>query len=375
MTDVTPTTTPTSHLEAWAALLVDYSVEVRPGQTVAITGGVAAEPLLRAIYRLVVARGAHPVMLPTFSGLGADLLLGGSDEQIGRVGPTERFLRQEADATITVLADTNTKAMSAVDPARQALYGKARTELMAAFMGRAAAGSLRWVLTLYPTDAYAQDADMATDAFADFVRRAGKFDQPDPVAAWREQEAANARLIGWLGGKREVRLRGRDTDLTLAVEGRTWSNSHGRRNFPDGEIFTGPIEDSVNGHVRFSYPAVTAGREVSDVRLRFHGGRVVDATAAKNEEYLIRMLDTDAGARTLGEFAFGTNFGIERFTKNILFDEKIGGTVHMAIGAGAPDTGSVNRSAVHWDLICDLRDGGGVDVDGEPFLRDGRFVV
>ena len=230
-------------------------------------------------------------------------------------------------------------------------------------------------MTLYPTDAYAQDAEMATDEFADFVVAACKLDQPDPVAAWRAQAAEQQRLIDWLADKREVRLRGPDTDLTLGIAGRTWINADGTNNFPDGEIFTGPVEDSVEGHVRFSYPVVTAGREVHDVRLRFAGGRVVDASAAKNEEYLIRTLDTDPGARVLGEFAFGTNFGISRFIKNILLDEKIGGTVHMALGRGYPETGNVNESAVHWDLICDLREGGAVDVDGEPFLRDGRFVV
>jgi aminopeptidase len=276
---------------------------------------------------------------------------------------------------ISVLAETNTRAMSGVDPARQAFFQQARTELTQTFLQRAAEGSLRWTLTLYPTEAYAQDAEMTTEEFAAFVLRAGKLDAADPIAAWRAQQAENQRLIAWLAGKREVRLRGRDTDLTLAVEGRTWINSHGKRNFPDGEVFTGPVEDSVDGHVRFSYPAVSQGREVADVRLRFHGGRVVDASAARNEEYLVRMLDADAGARVLGEFAFGTNFAIERFTKNILFDEKIGGTVHMAVGAGYPDSGSVNKSAIHWDLICDLRDGGRVEVDGEPFLVDGRFVV
>ncbi|MDP9364393.1 MAG: aminopeptidase [Chloroflexota bacterium] len=362
-------------METWAKALVGYSVEVKPGQTVAIAGGVAAEPLLRAIYREVVARGAHPVMLPIFSGLGAELLLHGNDDQLRHVDPVERFGREQVDVSIRVMAETNTKAMSAVDPARQTVFQQARADLFQAMMRRAATGELQWTLTLFPTEAYAQDADMATDAFADFVFAACKLDQPDPAGAWRAQAAEQQRLIDWLRGKREVRLRGRDTDLSLSIEGRKWINADGTKNFPDGEIFTGPVEDSVDGHVRFSYPVVTAGREVHDVRLRFLGGRVVDASAAKNEDYLIKTLDTDAGARTLGEFAVGTNFAIQRFTKNILFDEKIGGTVHMAVGAGYPETGSVNESAVHWDLICDLRDGGEVDVDGEPFLRNGRFVV
>ena len=361
----------------WAKTLVDYSVgtKIEPGQTVAIVGGVAAEPLLRAIYREVVLRGAFPVMLPAFSGLAANLLGLGSDEQLAYISPIERFVREQADVLISVQAETNTKSLSAVDPARQARFQQARTELFETFMRRSAAGELAWTGTVYPTDAHAQDADMATADFAEFVFAACLLDQPDPVAAWRAQAAEQQRLIDWLQGKRQIRLRGPDTDLTLSVEGRTWINADGTKNFPDGEVFTGPVEDTVDGHVRFSYPVVTAGREVHDVRLRFHGGRVVDASAAKNEAFLLQTLDTDPGARVLGEFAFGTHFGIRRFTKNILFDEKIGGTIHMALGTGYPDTGSRNTSAIHWDLICDLRQGGWVEVDGEPFLVDGRFVV
>ena len=205
--------------------------------------------------------------------------------------------------------------------------------------------------------------------------RACKLYQPDPVVAWQKQHAEQARLIAWLDGKSEIRLRDRDTDLRLSVAGRSWVNAGGDRNFPDGEIFTGPVEDSVEGHVRFSFPVVTQGREIHDIRLRFEAGVVVDASAARNEQFLVDTLDTDPGARRLGEFAFGTNFDIRRFSKNILFDEKIGGTVHMAVGAGYPETGSVNESAVHWDMICDLRDGGEIDVDGQPFMRGGRFVV
>ncbi len=362
-------------IATWARVLVGYSAPVDPGQTVGIQGGVAAEPLLRAIYREVVDRGGHPIMLPTFSGLNADLLVHGSDEQVTYVDPMERYFRETVDVLIRVQAETNTKALSAVDPARQRLAQKARTDLLETFMRRDADGSLQWTLTLFPTEAYAQDADMASADFSDFVFEACKINTADPVAAWQAQATEQQRLIDWLQGKQEIRLRGRDTDLTLSVAGRRWINANGQKNFPDGEIFTGPVEDSVDGDIRFSFPVVTAGREVEDIRLRFHGGRVVDASAAKNEAYLIQTLDTDDGARTLGEFAFGTNFGITRFIKNILFDEKIGGTVHMAVGAGYPETGSVNKSAVHWDLICDLRQGGSVDVDGEPFMRDGRFVV
>ena len=362
-------------LVKWADVLVDYSVEVASGQTVAIQGGIAAAPLLDEIYRATLARGGHPVLMPTLDATDAHLLRTGTDDQLTFVSPVERFAREQADVYIRVMAETNTKRLSAVDPARQALHRQARRDLFDAFMRRAGDGALDWTLTLYPTDAYAQDADMGTADFTEFVLAACKLDQPDPVAAWLDLKAEQQRLIDWLDGKQEVHLLGPEIDLTLSIVGRTWINSDGKRNFPSGEIFTGPVEDSVNGTIRFSFPVVTAGREISDIRLRFVDGKVVEASAAKNEDFLIQTLDTDDGARYLGEFAFGTNFSITRFTKNILFDEKIGGTVHMAVGSGYPETGSTNTSAVHWDMICDLRQGGRVDVDGQPFMRDGSFVV
>lgn len=362
-------------LEKWAKALVNYSVEVKAGQTVGITGGVAAAALLRAIYREVLAAGGYPVMLPTIDGVSAELLLHGNDEQISYLTPIERFLREQADVTIMVMAETNTKRLSAVDPSRQALFSQARSGLIASYMQRAAEGSLDWTLTLFPTDAYAQDADMETEAYTDFVLSGMKLDRDDPVAAWLELREEQQRLIDWLAGKSEIHLTGPDADLTVNIQDRVWINSDGKRNFPSGEIFTGPVETSATGTIRFSYPVVTAGREIADIRLRFEDGKVVDASAARNEDYLIRTLDTDPGARFLGEFAFGTNFDIQRFSKNILFDEKIGGTVHMAVGAGYPETGSTNKSAVHWDMICDLRNGGQVTVDGEPFLVEGAFVV
>jgi aminopeptidase len=362
-------------LTTWARTLVDYSAPVKPGDQVAITGGVAAEPLFRAIFAEVVARGAFPVLLPTMPGFAPHLLEHGSDDQLQYISPLERFIREETDVLFVVMAEANTKAMSRVPPERQVVFQKARAKLLETHLRRSADGSLQWALTLFPTDAYAQDAEMNTAEFSEFVYAACKLDAANPVAAWRELATEQERLIRWLSPKRQVHLRGRDTDLTLTVEGRTWISADGTKNFPDGEIFTAPVEDGVDGHVRFSFPAVLQGREVEDIRLRFVGGRVVDASAAKNEAFLIQTLDTDPGARTLGEFAIGTNFGIDRFTKNILFDEKIGGTVHMAVGAGYPETGSVNTSAVHWDMVCDLRDGGSIDVDGEPFLRNGKFVV
>jgi aminopeptidase len=361
-------------MKKWAEALVKFSAPVKPGNSVIITGGVEAEPLLRAVYNEVVEAGGYPVMLPLLTGVQAALLHNGTDEQLQWISPIERFTREVADVTIVILADSNTRALSSVDPSRQAIFQGARRELFKTYMQRDADGSLVWTLTQYPTDAFAQDAEMATDEFADFVFKACMLDQDDPVAAWKAQSDKQQILVDWLTGKTEAHLIGPGTDLRVDVTGRKWINADGTKNFPDGEVFTGPVESGTEGVVSFNMPAMTHGRKIEGIRLEFQNGKVVDATATKGEEFLISQLDVDEGARYLGEFAFGTHFGIQQFTGQILFDEKIGGTVHMAVGAGYPETGNSNESAVHWDMICDLREGGRVEVDGEPFLVDGKYL-
>jgi aminopeptidase len=348
--------------DRWADVLVDYCTGVREDDKVAITGGVAAEPLLRATHRAALRKGAEVLLLPSFS-------------ELANVSDLEHWIRETATVTITVMASTNTRALTGVDRERQTIFNRARTGLREIAMQRAAKGEQRWSLTIFPTSAYAQDADMSTDEFAAFLASAMFLDRPDPVAAWRELSTRQQRLVDWLSQRSELHLTGPGTDLRMNVGGRHWVNSDGKRNFPSGEVFTGPVEDSAEGHVHFSYPVVTDGREIADIRLRFEGGKVVEATASKNEQYLIDSLDTDEGARRLGEIAFGTNFGISRFTKNILLDEKIGGTMHMALGAGYPETGNSNTSAIHWDMICDLRAGGQATLDGEVVLKDGAYTV
>ena len=362
-------------MKKWAEALVKFSAPVKPGDSVLITGGVEAEPLLRAVYAEVVEAGGYPVMVPVFTGIQKVLFDQGTDDQLQWISPLERFTREVADVTIAILADSNTRALSSVDPDRQAVFQGARRALFKTYMQRDAEGTLAWTLTQYPTDAFAQDAEMSTEEFANFVFAACMLDQDDPIAAWKEQAAKQQILVDWLTGKQEVHLTGPDTDLKVDVTGRTWINADGTKNFPDGEVFTGPVESGTEGYVSFDMPAITHGRSVEGIRLQFENGKVVDATATKNEDFLISQLDIDEGARYLGEFAFGTHFGIQQFTGQILFDEKIGGTVHMAVGAGYPETGNTNDSAVHWDMICDLRKGGRVDVDGEPFLVDGNYLL
>jgi aminopeptidase len=362
-------------VEAVARILVDYSVNVQPGEFVRIEGTPEGTPLILAIYQRVLERGGHPWLRLTLDEALEIFYKTASDEQLTFVPAVSRQLIEDVDADIGIWTETNTKALTNVDPAKQSRAQAARRPLSDRFLERAAKKELKWTGTAYPTQAFAQDAEMSLREFEDFVYSAALVHEADPIAAWRAVSREQQKLIDWLADKDQVRLVGPDTDLTLSIKGRIWVNCDGHENFPDGEIFTGPIEDSANGQVRFTYPACYAGREVEDVRLWFEQGKVVKATAAKNEEFLRTMLDTDEGARFLGEFAFGTNQGVQRFTKNILFDEKIGGTVHMALGTGYPETGSTNRSAIHWDMICDLRQGGEVWVDGVLFAKDGRFVI
>ncbi|MEO0080630.1 MAG: aminopeptidase, partial [candidate division WOR-3 bacterium] len=239
---------------------------------------------------------------------------------------------------------------------------------------REARGELRWVGTQFPTDASAQDAEMALVEYEDFVYGAGMVDRKDPIGEWRRISARQRKLVRRLNRLKEIRIVGPDTDIRFGVEGRKWVNCDGHVNFPDGEVFTSPQEELTEGFIRYSYPAVYGGREVENVRLRFERGRVVEARADKGEEFLRAMLETDEGARYVGELSFGTNYAIKRFTKNTLFDEKIGGTMHVALGASLPETGGKNKSGLHWDMVCDTRKGFVVYGDGRPLLKNGRFV-
>jgi aminopeptidase len=278
------------------------------------------------------------------------------------------------DAVLFIWSEENTKALTGVDPNRIVIAQQARAPWRGRLMERTARKEMRWCGTLFPTNGYAQDAAMSLEEYEDFVYGAGLLDRDDPAEAWRQIDREQQRLADYLVQHDEIRVVAPGTDLTCRVGGRKWENCSGAFNFPDGEVFTGPIEDSVNGTVRFTYPAIYNGREVEDVRLTFRDGKVIEATAARGQDYLLALIDQDAGARTLGEFAFGTNYGIQRFTRNILFDEKIGGTIHMALGQSYPETGGLNRSALHWDMICDMREGEAY-ADGERFYAQGKFTV
>jgi aminopeptidase len=358
-----------------ARILVGYSTKVAEGETVVIEGSTAAEPLVAAVYEEVLRAGAFPTLALTFQGQEAVYYGLANDEQLEWISPFSSWAAENSDCRIAIGADQNTRQLSGVAPERQVKRQAATRSLMEQTMARAARGEHRWVYTLYPTNAYASDAEMSLRDFEDFYFRACLADDGDPVGAWKRASEECHRLAEWIQGREEVRIVAPGTDVTLGIADRTFIPCDGRHNMPDGEFFTGPIEDATEGEVSFHLPAVIGGREVAGVRLRFESGRVVDASADRGEEFLINLLDTDEGSRRLGELGIGTNFGIDRGTRDVLLDEKIGGTVHLAVGASYPESGGKNDSAVHTDMVCDLRRGGRIEVDGELLQENGTFVV
>jgi aminopeptidase len=361
--------------EALAKILVQYSTKVEEDDVCVIQGATSAEALVLAVYEEVLRAGGLPIVqMAPEEGMASYYRLA-SDKQLEWLAPPSVWIAENADVRIAILSEDNTRALSNVDPAKQARAQQARKPLMDVTMKRSAEGSYRWVLTAFPTHGMAGEAAMSLSEYEDFYYEACLATDGDPVTAWARTSDETERLAEWIQGKEEVHITAPGTDIKLNVAGRTWIPCTGRHNMPDGEFFTGPVEDSVAGEVSFSFPAVYGGREVSGVRFRFEGGKVVDASAQQGEAYLLEMLDTDEGARRLGELGIGTNYGIATGTREILLDEKIGGTIHMAIGQSYPESGGVNDSAVHWDMVCDLRQGGRITVDGGDFQVDGRFVV
>ena len=362
-----------------AQVIVQYSTGVKPGQLVRISGEPVGSPLLEALYEEVLKAGGHPYVKMAPEVLQDIFFEVASEEQLEYLSPLAQHEIEHIDVSIGLWAERNTKSFSRVDPARQRISSAARQPVLKVFFDRAAKGDLKWCGTLYPTLASAQDAEMSLRQYEDFVFNAGHLDKDDPVAAWKAIEKRQQKVVDYLNGKKEIHFKtDNGTDLLVNVEGMTWINCCGKENFPDGEVFTGPNlkakDGGVNGVVKYSFPAVHGGREVHDIEFRFEKGRVVEAKASKNQAFLEAMLDQDEGARNLGEVAIGTNYSITEYSKNTLFDEKIGGTFHAAVGAGYPETGNANESGLHWDMVCDLRQGGTITVDGEVISKDGQFV-
>ncbi len=365
---------PDPRIAKLARLLVEYSVDVKKNDNVCIHGTTVSEPLLREIYREVIRAGAHPRVHIQFQDQEYLFYSLAEDHQLAYTNPFDLYEMEHADALINVLPNFNPYALTSVNPKKKQKTTMAQKPLFEAVFKRWNEGKLRWVGTAFPSTALAQEARMSLDEYADFLFSCMHLDDDDPVAYWRQFSDWQERLCRRLNKAKEMRYVGQDTDLRFRCEGRTWLNADGKNNFPDGEVCTSPIEDSVEGTIRFTFPGIYQGEEIEDIFLRFEKGRVVETRAAKGETLLNTLLETDEGARYVGEIAVGTNENIDRFTKNMLLDEKMGGTVHVAVGMGIPQCGTKNMSAVHWDMLKDMRDGGEIYADGKLIYRNGSFI-
>lgn len=361
-------------LQKLANLLINYSLELKEGEYVQLAGSTISEPLLKELYREAIKVGANPEVVVRVEGLQEILFKEGNDDQLEFVSPVTNTMIEKYDAQIGLMGGVNTKGMSNIDPKRMSKRLRAMKDLIKKRKEREAKGEFRWCGTQFPTHSSAQQGNMSLEEYEDFVFNAGHIDKDDPIAEWKRISEEQQRVVDYLDTKKELHIISKDTDLKMKIEGRKWVNCDGKVNFPDGEVFTGPVEDSVEGHIRFSYPGIYMGKEIEDIRLEFKEGKVIKATAEKGEELLLALLETDEGAKRLGEIAIGTNYGITKFTKNMLFDEKIGGTIHAALGTSIPQSKGENQSSIHWDMLCDMTNGGKIYADGELFYENGKFI-
>jgi aminopeptidase len=356
-----------------ARLLVEYSVSVRPGDKVLIEATTEAIPLVRELYRYILRAGGHPIVQLAFPGQNYVLFQEGSDAQIGYADPLREQLMEHIDAALRIYSEANTRELSNFPVYKQHLRTKAEWPIMARFWERQASGAVRWCVAPWPTTAQAMEAGMSDEEFADRVATSCFLDKPDPAAEWARVSVEQQRLCDLLATMDSLHVTAPGTDLVLSVLGRVWDNCDGHKDLPDGEIFTGPVEDSVYGHIAYHYPILSRGREILGLVLTFDGGHVVEVRADQGAEVVQEALKIP-GADRLGEFAIGTNYGIQSRVRQILFDEKIGGTIHTALGNGYPETGSQNRSPLHWDLVSDMHEGQ-ITADGKLIYDKGRFVV
>lgn len=358
-----------------AQALVEYSAGINEKDTVLIRGTTLAVPLVEAIYEESMKKGAYPEVTLTTDNMLDVFFTYAQPHQLEYTSPFMKYYVEQVDKIITILAEYNTKHLTSISPQKLAKRSKAQEPINATVLQRAQDETLQWVLTVYPTHALAQEASMSLLEYEDFVYHACFVDRPDPVAEWKNLSKTQERLVNYLNGKSEIHIVGEDTDLKVQVKERKWINSDGHQNFPSGEVFTSPVEDSAEGTIRFTYPGIYMGKEVEDITLTFEKGVVVNAHAERGDDLLQGMLEVDEGARRIGEVAVGTNYGITKFTKNILFDEKIGGTIHLALGRSLPSTGGKNESAIHWDLLKNMETDGQLYADGELFYEKGKAII
>ncbi|MCJ7699591.1 aminopeptidase [Candidatus Bathyarchaeota archaeon] len=362
-----------SRVEKLAKLCVHYSVAVKPKEKVVIQGSELAFPLINEIFRECLLSDAYPYVKPELD-VAYTFYRHAKEHQLRFVSPFEKFMDENMDVQIRIECQPNPKRLTNIDPSKIQLRRASGRESSEILTKRSLEGKFRSVILPYPINAEAQEAAVSLEEYEDFVYKSCLVDKEDPAAEWKKVHEQQERVCHFLNQIDEMHVLGEDTDLTFSVKGRKWINCSGKENMPDGEVFTGPIEDSANGVVRFTLPGIFSGREVEDIKLTFRDGKVVEASAAKGNEFLQSILRID-GADRIGEAAVGTNYGITKFTKNMLFDEKIGGTIHIALGTSFPETGGLNESAVHWDILKDMKKDGEIYADGKLFYKNGKFVI
>lgn len=363
-----------SRLNKLARLLVNYSVRVKPGDFVLIQGEDVTIPWINEVAKEAVKAGAHVETMVELPEVRESLFKTGSEEQLQHEHIIQKYALEQADVWLTAWGTRNTRANSNISADRLRLAMVGAHSYRAVYSQRVGDGSLRWCGTQYPTQADAQEANMSLAEYEDFVYEAGLLNCENPIQEWHRIHAEQERWVAYLDNKSELHILSEGTDIHVQIAGRKWINCDGRENFPDGEIFTSPLEAGVNGHISFSFPGIYMGKEIEGIYLEVENGQVIKASATKGEDLLHALLDTDQGSRFFGEVAIGTNYNISRFTRNMLFDEKIGGTIHMAIGDAPAETGGLNRSVLHWDMLCDMRNGGKIFADGQLFYENGKFI-
>ncbi|MFO7619371.1 MAG: aminopeptidase [Thermoplasmata archaeon] len=366
---------PDPRIEKLAKLVVNYSVYCKKNDMVLIRAPAKAEPLALEMYREVLRAGGHPIMMGTFSGTDEIFFKEAKDHQLDWASPYGKFLYEKINCLIGISAPDNTRALSNTDSKRMARAAAAGKEAREIFSKRSAKNELKGCGLAFPSNALAQEASMSLAEYEDFVYSACLVDKKDPVAEWKKVSKKQQSMVDYLDKVSKLEFYGEDTDIKMSVKGRKWINSDGKHNMPSGEVFSAPVENSVEGKIRFTFPGIYMGKEIEDITLEFRKGKVVKARAAKGQELLDNLLKVDEGASRLGEVAIGTNDGIKKFTRNILFDEKLGGTIHMAIGNAYLECRAKNKSAIHWDIIKDMRKGGEIYADGILIYKNGKWLM
>lgn len=362
--------------QKYADVLVNYSTKVKKNDLVIIkTQSYLAEPLIKEIYRAVLKNGAHPVVRCSFESLSEIFIKNADDNQLNYIDEMSKIEFEKADKIISIGAPLNVKSMANVNSDKMAKRSKATRELSQTMLKRSEKGELNWVIADFPTQALSQEAKMSLDEYEEFLINSCYLDLENPVQKWIEIGQEQKRIISKLNGTKKLHITGEKTDITFSVENRLWISCDGINNFPDGEIFTSPVEDSAEGEIYFDFPAIYRGNQADKIHLKLKEGRVIEASAQTGEDFLNSMLNMDEGSRLVGEIAIGTNERIKNVTGNILFDEKIGGSVHMALGASYPETGGKNVSGLHWDIIKNMKNNSCIYADDKLIYKDGRFVI